>query len=35
MDTIKSLVMELIQNVDYSIKNWVTQRYYVVVWHLV
>ena len=25
MDTLKSLVMELIQNpVDYSIKNWVT-----------
>ena len=37
MDTIKSLVMELIQNpVDYSIKNWVTAAVIlVVVWNLV
>ena len=37
MDTIKSLVMELIKNpVDYSIKNWVTAAVIlVVVWHLV
>ena len=35
MDTIKSLVMELIQNpVDYSIKNWVTAAVIlVVVWN--
>jgi len=37
MDTLKSLVMELIQNpVDYSIKNWVTAAVIlVVVWNLV
>ena len=37
MDTLKSLVMELIQNpVDYSIINWVTAAVIlVVVWHLV
>ena len=37
METLKSLVMELLQNpMNYTVKNWVTAAVVVVVvWHLV